>query len=473
MLCECLAYACCIRQRLTTADIADLTGGCLLGGPGFAAPAVGLAGLEATRRHGLAGLPVPLGSASPVVLYSSRDVHPLISSTQPLPRRLAAPAGAQGTGRRWRRPGGAAAGGSGSLRAPASLACGSTRPQPGGDAGWRRASPCHQTPLCLPPRPSRQAYVVLLATLLTLLPLENAEGPDAEADERLLRELATARDLDAKIGACCTGSSACGGEFRECASSLHGVHPRKCIASPHTLHTPASRRRLPGGPARCSGQAGLGRAAVAVRARERGRSAGRTASMWPVAWLLRGQAAPWAVWQPACLWLRWRGMASCSSVCYHFSAAHMPPLRLLLCVAERASQLVAAATEAGALAFLQAGVLDSVPMQVGPYGGFSRGWARAVPAAAQLCGGSVRPACLGSCLPLVFLRLPPFTPRSLPTAGRHGPPARAVRLHRQPAADGIPDEPRREVSTRPGCQRSTLSALSGGSSSPCMRYAVQ
>ncbi len=26
VLCECLAYACCIRQRLTTADIADITG---------------------------------------------------------------------------------------------------------------------------------------------------------------------------------------------------------------------------------------------------------------------------------------------------------------------------------------------------------------------------------------------------------------------------------------------------------------
>ena len=47
---------------------------------------------------------------------------------------------------------------------------------------------------------SPQAYVVLLSALLTLLPLENAEGPDAEADERLLRELAAAKDLDAKIG---------------------------------------------------------------------------------------------------------------------------------------------------------------------------------------------------------------------------------------------------------------------------------
>lgn len=47
--------------------------------------------------------------------------------------------------------------------------------------------------------------------------------------------------------------------------------------------------------------------------------------------------------------------------------SHAPSL--LLCVAERASQLVAAATEAGALAFLQTGVLDSVPMQVGCCGG--------------------------------------------------------------------------------------------------------
>lgn len=27
VLCECLLYACCIRQRLTTGDIADITGG--------------------------------------------------------------------------------------------------------------------------------------------------------------------------------------------------------------------------------------------------------------------------------------------------------------------------------------------------------------------------------------------------------------------------------------------------------------
>ncbi len=45
-----------------------------------------------------------------------------------------------------------------------------------------------------------QAYIVLLSALLALLPLENAEGPDAEADERLLRELAATKDLDAKIG---------------------------------------------------------------------------------------------------------------------------------------------------------------------------------------------------------------------------------------------------------------------------------
>ena len=45
---------------------------------------------------------------------------------------------------------------------------------------------------------------MLLAALLTLLPLENAEGADAEADERLLRELAATRELDAKIGGCWT-----------------------------------------------------------------------------------------------------------------------------------------------------------------------------------------------------------------------------------------------------------------------------
>lgn len=34
-------------------------------------------------------------------------------------------------------------------------------------------------------------------------------------------------------------------------------------------------------------------------------------------------------------------------------------------IAERAGQVVGAATQAGALAFLRTGVLDSVPMQVG------------------------------------------------------------------------------------------------------------
>lgn len=46
----------------------------------------------------------------------------------------------------------------------------------------------------------QQAYVVLLAVLLTLLPLENAEGADEEADERALRELASSQELDQKIG---------------------------------------------------------------------------------------------------------------------------------------------------------------------------------------------------------------------------------------------------------------------------------
>lgn len=46
----------------------------------------------------------------------------------------------------------------------------------------------------------QQAYVVLLAALLTLLPLENAEGADAEADEHALRSVAASPELDAKLG---------------------------------------------------------------------------------------------------------------------------------------------------------------------------------------------------------------------------------------------------------------------------------
>ena len=46
----------------------------------------------------------------------------------------------------------------------------------------------------------QQAYLVLLALLLTLLPLENAEGGEKYADYCLLRELAGNRELDAKLG---------------------------------------------------------------------------------------------------------------------------------------------------------------------------------------------------------------------------------------------------------------------------------
>lgn len=56
--------------------------------------------------------------------------------------------------------------------------------------------PTHH-PSALPPK---QAYTVMLATLLTLLPLENADGADVEVDERLLRELAASKELDAKLG---------------------------------------------------------------------------------------------------------------------------------------------------------------------------------------------------------------------------------------------------------------------------------
>lgn len=65
----------------------------------------------------------------------------------------------------------------------------------------------------------QQAYVALFAALLALLPLENADGADLEADERLLRELAASQELDAKLGGGggANGSALCGG-----ASGAHG-----------------------------------------------------------------------------------------------------------------------------------------------------------------------------------------------------------------------------------------------------------
>ncbi|KAL4441042.1 hypothetical protein ABPG77_010473 [Micractinium sp. CCAP 211/92] len=56
----------------------------------------------------------------------------------------------------------------------------------------------------------QQAYVVLFAVLLTLLPLENAEGAELEADERLLRDLAGSADVDSKIGGSGAGEDAHG-----------------------------------------------------------------------------------------------------------------------------------------------------------------------------------------------------------------------------------------------------------------------
>lgn len=55
--------------------------------------------------------------------------------------------------------------------------------------------------------------------------------------------------------------------------------------------------------------------------------------------------------------------------------------------AERAAALVQGATQAGALAFLQAGVLDSVPMQAR-----WRGWAAELGRAGLGCGSWVRRA---------------------------------------------------------------------------------
>ncbi|KAL4457392.1 hypothetical protein ABPG75_012257 [Micractinium tetrahymenae] len=56
----------------------------------------------------------------------------------------------------------------------------------------------------------QQAYVLLFAVLLTLLPLENAEGAELEADERLLRDLAGAAELDSKISGGGAGDDAHG-----------------------------------------------------------------------------------------------------------------------------------------------------------------------------------------------------------------------------------------------------------------------
>lgn len=108
--------------------------------------------------------------------------------------------------------------------------------------------------------------MVLLAALLALLPLENAEGADADADAQQLRELAASRELDQKIGQGAGGASA------GAAEDPHGAVLRLAWGVLLSLHGPES-------------------------------------------------------------------------------------------AAERAGQLVGAATEAGALGFLRSGVLDSVPMQ--------------------------------------------------------------------------------------------------------------
>ena len=150
----------------------------------------------------------------------------------------------------------------------------------------------------------QQAYVVLLAALLTLLPLENAEGADAEADEHALRSVAASPELDAKLG----GSA---------ADDPHGAVLKLAWGVLLSQYGPES-------------------------------AAGRGGGGWvPASWL-----------------------GGCRTACRlpsspcpaHRSPDPALPLPLVRPPADRAAQVVQASTDAGALGFLRAGVLDSVAM---------------------------------------------------------------------------------------------------------------
>lgn len=150
-----------------------------------------------------------LAAGVPAVLHLS-----MCCALQCPARRPAAPAGPQGAGGRRRRPGGTAAGGLDWAEwGGISVACLAV-------TNWECLCRCSQNPasICTPPHSTirPQAYVVLLSALLALLPLENAAGADDEADERLLRELAAARDLDAKIGELLRGREAAAEEHSCC-----------------------------------------------------------------------------------------------------------------------------------------------------------------------------------------------------------------------------------------------------------------
>ena len=157
---------------------------------------------------------------------------------------------------------------------------------------------------------------------------------DAEADERQLRELAACAELDGKLG-----GGAGDDPYAAVLKLAWGV-----LLSQY-------------GPEHAAGGWGA-------------------CVLTGCGWEMAGQRFKKSSWHcpnmlPACCAAAWRGMqwgmrkAARRSQVLHHAAAGLPSPSTR--VAGKALQLVKAATEAGALGFLRAGVLDSVAMQVRPF----------------------------------------------------------------------------------------------------------
>lgn len=189
-----------------------------------------------------------------------------------------------------------------------------------------------------------------------------------------------------------------------------------------------------------------------------------------------------AVWQAL-------GLAS-SARMYTSAASHVapnapPPRAYSMWHADRAKTLVKAATGSGALGWLKAGVLDSVPMQVcrgsgsqGAVGHRSKPNAPLSRGVTLLC--HIMPCNHTACIALHaatpgwlcfdITPLPHALIRVLPpphcctatctAAGRCGPPAPAVRLHHQPAHHGLHQHPCGQVSVVSGLHLCLLTARS-------------
>ena len=171
LLCECLVYACCIRQRLPTADVCALVRACAGGGVWGQQQRLGCVGTTAAPARPLASLPAP--------------AHPSSSRRRPLPN------------------------------APS--------PPPHTHLFQPQVSLVHHLSLRVKGLPGdlshqQQAYTVLHATLLALLPLEGdtaaaaaaaggggAAGEGGGGDRGALRALAVARGVGEAVGAAPAG----------------------------------------------------------------------------------------------------------------------------------------------------------------------------------------------------------------------------------------------------------------------------